>query len=647
MDDPDMTMEEYVRYKPEKALRNNQVYNWETAKYGKINYIGDINYLIFFETKFPAIVYDDALSSQHIDKANWKNKTSLFEHDDEKYNIISKRKALKKRFSKKEKFNILSIDEDLFSYDIFSVNYLKLDKDNDEDKIGFNMANPPQWIRRIHHNGYGVSIVLEVLNKNKESGGYTVSHEVGLILRHKDTVASFAAQQLRQWQHPFMASLRALARLMMQPGVEGLRGPGTNQRTRVASLYSVCDAPTASKRFAVGATRSEEDSDKIEAGTTSTNLTAKLPILNPWDYDLRLMRIEQYFLITDYSFWEVIKNGNKVLNRTVGETEQEYEPTIAEEKQDRRNEIKARGTLLMALLNKDQLKFYSYKDAKLFMEATEKRYGGNKESKKVQRTLLNQQYENFLGSSSEIYQLAFLAMDDLNEPVPQNDSDLQPYSSTLPETFGYVPQLAENTFYQQHMVQAKYCDIYYVPQWIGEYLAGNGLSNMQGQIPYDGTRIGCISFTEEPFLSMYNHQAVPRDVNPYIMEYSDDDIYIVDASDDRSLKIEKQEPNKGLNNAAQPETNMSTSTSGSGTKSGKKRVKYPDTDRELSQNRLRCQPTSNHLQYREGYGHNLVHENTTTGPLDDIPGKLLKGNPTAATKLLESKGLFMTTSPLN
>ncbi|GJX65258.1 hypothetical protein Tco_0299601 [Tanacetum coccineum] len=107
----------------------------------------------------------------------------------------------------------------------------------------------------------------------------------------------------------------------------------------------------------------------MEAGTTSTNLTAKLPILNPGDYDLWLMRIEQYFLMTDYSLWEVIKNGNKVLKKTIGETEQEYEPTTAEEKQDRRNEMKARGTLLMALPNKDQLKFHSYKDAKLLMEA--------------------------------------------------------------------------------------------------------------------------------------------------------------------------------------------------------------------------------------------------------------------------------------
>ncbi|GJT38430.1 ribonuclease H-like domain-containing protein [Tanacetum coccineum] len=145
----------------------------------------------------------------------------------------------------------------------------------------------------------------------------------------------------------------------------------------------------------------------MEAGTTSATLTTKLPILNLGDYNLWLMRIEQYFLMTDYSLWEVIKNGNKVLKRTIGETEQEYEPTTAEEKQDRRNEMKARGTLLMALLNKDQLKFHSYKDAKLFMEAIEKRYGGNKESKNVQRTLLKQQFENLTGSSSETMDQTF------------------------------------------------------------------------------------------------------------------------------------------------------------------------------------------------------------------------------------------------
>ncbi|GJR91057.1 hypothetical protein Tco_0215068 [Tanacetum coccineum] len=90
---------------------------------------------------------------------------------------------------------------------------------------------------------------------------------------------------------------------------------------------------------------------------TSTTLTARLPILNPREYDLWLTRIEQYFLMTNYSLWEVILNGNKVLKRTVGETEQEYEPATAKEKQDRRNEMKDRGTL-----NKKEIETISLDD---------------------------------------------------------------------------------------------------------------------------------------------------------------------------------------------------------------------------------------------------------------------------------------------
>ncbi|GJY67558.1 hypothetical protein Tco_0469796 [Tanacetum coccineum] len=46
---------------------------------------------------------------------------------------------------------------------------------------------------------------------------------------------------------------------------------------------------------------------------------------------------------------------------------------LNDEKHNRRNEMKARGTLLMALPNKDQLKFHSYKDEKLLMGAIDKR----------------------------------------------------------------------------------------------------------------------------------------------------------------------------------------------------------------------------------------------------------------------------------
>ncbi|GJY15704.1 ribonuclease H-like domain-containing protein [Tanacetum coccineum] len=114
------------------------------------------------------------------------------------------------------------------------------------------------------------------------------------------------------------------------------------------------------------------------------------------------MRIEQYFLMTDYALWEVIVNGDSPLpKRTVDVVEQTYPPTTTDEKLARKNELKVRGTLLIALPNEHQLKFNTYKCVKTLMEAIKKRFGGNKESKKTQNTLLKHQYENFNGSSSE------------------------------------------------------------------------------------------------------------------------------------------------------------------------------------------------------------------------------------------------------
>nr|GFB20183.1 hypothetical protein [Tanacetum cinerariifolium] len=50
-------------------------------------------------------------------------------------------------------------------------------------------------------------------------------------------------------------------------------------------------------------------------------------------------------------------------------------PATAEQRLAKKNELKARGTLLMALSDKHQLKFNIHKDAKSLMEAIEKRFG--------------------------------------------------------------------------------------------------------------------------------------------------------------------------------------------------------------------------------------------------------------------------------
>nr|GEW03084.1 putative ribonuclease H-like domain-containing protein [Tanacetum cinerariifolium] len=114
------------------------------------------------------------------------------------------------------------------------------------------------------------------------------------------------------------------------------------------------------------------------------------------------MRIEQYFIKTNYSLLEVILNRDSPApTRVVEGVLQPVAPTTVRQKLARKNELKARSTLLMALLDKHQLKFNSHEDAKTLMEAIEKWFGRNTETKKVQKTLLKQQYENFTSSNSK------------------------------------------------------------------------------------------------------------------------------------------------------------------------------------------------------------------------------------------------------
>ncbi|GKA01445.1 hypothetical protein Tco_0674110 [Tanacetum coccineum] len=64
MDDPNITMEEYIRLEEEKARKRKKVFNWETAKYGKIWYDEDIHDLRSVETEFPAIAFNNEVSSE-------------------------------------------------------------------------------------------------------------------------------------------------------------------------------------------------------------------------------------------------------------------------------------------------------------------------------------------------------------------------------------------------------------------------------------------------------------------------------------------------------------------------------------------------------------------------------------------------------
>ncbi|GJX32394.1 hypothetical protein Tco_0242249 [Tanacetum coccineum] len=193
VDDPNITMEEYVRLEEEKARKRGKVFNWETSKIlfddsddedytvdfdknlfsykiistndlkmdskndnEKVNMpslpspepvvscFDDLEFFKDFENKFSAIVYNDAptsksdlltepiLSPQHIDEYYLNDETSLSEYDEEEQNLLY--------------FN------DLFPFNIIHPDDLKVKKDNDDNQIDIiqsseDMALPPHYQR--------------------------------------------------------------------------------------------------------------------------------------------------------------------------------------------------------------------------------------------------------------------------------------------------------------------------------------------------------------------------------------------------------------------------------------------------------------------------------------------------------------------
>ncbi|GJU29522.1 ribonuclease H-like domain-containing protein [Tanacetum coccineum] len=137
--------------------------------------------------------------------------------------------------------------------------------------------------------------------------------------------------------------------------------------------------------------------------TPHTVSTIKLPILKKGEYDIWAMKMEHYLAHTDYPIWEVIQNGNGPVSITT-DTQGQIKvlpPRTAEEIVARERERKARTTLLMALPEDHLAKFHKMTDAKEMWDAIKSRFGGNDESKKMQKYILKQQFEGFSVSNSE------------------------------------------------------------------------------------------------------------------------------------------------------------------------------------------------------------------------------------------------------
>ncbi|GKB57020.1 hypothetical protein Tco_0913206 [Tanacetum coccineum] len=216
MDDPNITMEEHIRLEEEKARKRGKVFNWETAKYGKIWYdeeihdlrsvetefpaiafnyektdskndnekvnlpspeptvscFDDLDFLKNFENEFPATVYNGAqtsksdlltesiLSPQHIDEFDLNDKTSLSEYDEEEQNILY--------------FN------DLFPFNIIHPDDLKSKKDNDDSEIDIIQSSGGNEITQ------GLNMLFETshdkITKTFKTGSFVMNLKVNIMI---------------------------------------------------------------------------------------------------------------------------------------------------------------------------------------------------------------------------------------------------------------------------------------------------------------------------------------------------------------------------------------------------------------------------------------------------------------------------------
>ncbi|GJW17471.1 hypothetical protein Tco_0024907 [Tanacetum coccineum] len=161
--------------------------------------------------------------------------------------------------------------------------------------------------------------------------------------------------------------------------------------------------------------------------------------------------IQQYLQHEHYALWEVIEFGDsyrapaqdKSVSGEATPSSRSKGRTVAvttKDMQKRRNDVKARTTLLLALPDEHQLRFSKYETTKELWEAILRTFGGNEATKKTKKNLLKQQYGNFKAEGSETLEQTFnrlqaivSQLEFLDVPVEQEDLNQKFLTSLSPE----------------------------------------------------------------------------------------------------------------------------------------------------------------------------------------------------------------------
>nr|GEY81985.1 hypothetical protein [Tanacetum cinerariifolium] len=141
---------------------------------------------------------------------------------------------------------------------------------------------------------------------------------------------------------------------------------------------------------------------------------AKIPVLDTRKIEQWQFRIHQYLQQEHYALWEVIEFGdsyNVLENSDSVDSRSKDGRTVTVTTDDmqkkKKNDVKARTTLLLSLPEEHQLRFSKYKTAKELWAAILKTFDGNEATKKRKKNLLKQQYGNFKAEGTETLEQTF------------------------------------------------------------------------------------------------------------------------------------------------------------------------------------------------------------------------------------------------
>ncbi|GJU56235.1 hypothetical protein Tco_1229949 [Tanacetum coccineum] len=158
------------------------------------------------------------------------------------------------------------------------------------------------------------------------------------------------------------------------------------------------------------------------------------------------------FLMEMFPFGHCPKGNGDVSSPapTTGETSAPPAPKTAKQLAARRNQERVKSILLLAIPDEHLLKFHNVADAKSLWEVIKSRFGGNVESKKMQKNVLKHQFESFSTASNESldkannrFQKLISQLEVHGAPISKEDIN-QKFLGSLPSSWNQIALIMRN-----------------------------------------------------------------------------------------------------------------------------------------------------------------------------------------------------------